>query len=111
MEKLVNHLKELTLSASMGGNEKDIKRHTSNDKLLVRHRIECLLDEGSPFLELSALAGYELYDDLQINAGGIITGIGRIHGTECIVIANDATVKGLNVLSLNRLSECFYSLK
>lgn len=81
METLVQQLKNLTFMTSKGGSEKDIKRHKSNGKLLVRHRIERLLDKSSPFLELSALAGYDLYDNLEINAGGIVTGIGRIHGT------------------------------
>lgn len=94
MQKLVDQLKDLTSTASKGGGEKDIKRHTSNGKLLVRKRIEHLLDKGSPFLELSALAGHELYKDTQLNSGGIVTGIGRIHGTECMIVANDATVKG-----------------
>lgn len=94
MQKLVDDLKAITSKASCGGSEKDIQRHTSNGKLLVRKRIELLLDKGSPFLELSALAGHDLYKDTQLNAGGIITGIGRIHGTECIIVANDATVKG-----------------
>lgn len=94
MQKLVDQLKDLTATASKGGGEKDIKRHTSNGKLLARKRIERLLDKGSPFLELSALAGHELYNDTQLNSGGIVTGIGRIHGTECMIVANDATVKG-----------------
>ncbi|XP_055307878.1 probable methylcrotonoyl-CoA carboxylase beta chain, mitochondrial [Sitodiplosis mosellana] len=94
MNTLVANLKKRTADASHGGSVKDIKRHISNGKLLVRHRIERLIDHGSPFLELSPLAGYRLYDDNEINCGGILTGIGRIHGTECIVIANDATVKG-----------------
>lgn len=91
MYALVANLKQVT--ESQGGSDKDIKRHKSNGKLLVRHRIQCLIDDGSPFLELSPLAGYNLYKD-KVNSGGIVTGIGRIHGTECIIIANDATVKG-----------------
>lgn len=94
MQKLVDQLKHLTSIASSGGSEKDIKRHKSNGKLLARKRIERLLDKGSPFLEMSSLAGHELYKDTQLNSGGIVTGIGRIHGTECVIVANDATVKG-----------------
>lgn len=94
MSKLVDNLNKITANSSKGGSDKDIKRHVSNGKLLVRNRIERLIDNGSPFLELSALAGYELYEDSQINAGGVITGIGRINGTECVIVANDATVKG-----------------
>lgn len=94
MSDLVDELRTRTEVAAKGGSDKDIQRHTSKGKLLVRERIDHLLDNGSPFLELSALAGFELYDNIQLNAGGIVTGIGRIHGTECLIIANDATVKG-----------------
>lgn len=94
MSELVSTLKKITGDISKGGGGEDIKRHISNGKLLVRQRIDRLLDPGSPFLELSTLAGYELYENLQLNAGGIITGIGRINARECIIIANDATVKG-----------------
>lgn len=94
MSSLVDELKQRTGIASLGGSDKDIQRHTAKGKLLVRERINRLLDKGSPFLEFSALAGYELYENLQINAGGIVTGIGRIQGTECVIIGNDATVKG-----------------
>lgn len=76
-----------------GGGEKARERHHAHGKLLPRDRIELLLDPGSDFLELSPLAGYELYED-DIPAAGIITGIGRIMGIECMIIANDATVKG-----------------
>lgn len=94
MSGLVDELKTRTESAALGGSPKDIERHTSKGKLLVRDRIDRLLDTGSPFLELGALAGYDLYENIQLNGGGIVTGIGRIHGTECLIIANDATVKG-----------------
>src|SRR6266513_5893178 len=63
------------------------------DKLLARERIRLLLDPGSPFLELSAFAAYEMYDGA-VPAAGIVTGIGRIAGRECVLVANDATVKG-----------------
>ncbi|KAG9289771.1 hypothetical protein G9A89_000576, partial [Geosiphon pyriformis] len=75
------------------GGEESRKRHLSRQKLLPRDRINRLLDNGSPFLELSQLAGYNLYSDL-VPAGGIITGIGRVKGVECMIIANDSTVKG-----------------
>lgn len=94
MKELVDQLKTTTAAAALGGNKKDIQRHTSKGKLLVRDRINLLLDRGSPFLELSPLAGHELYDNIKMNAGGIVTGIGRIQSTECMIIANDATVKG-----------------
>ncbi|KAG9508487.1 Methylcrotonoyl-CoA carboxylase beta chain, mitochondrial, partial [Fragariocoptes setiger] len=94
MRKAVEHLKKIQFEISQGGDEKSRLRHTNKDKLLVRDRIDHLVDVGSPFLELSPLAGYELYgDDDKVPAGGIITGIGRISGVECVIIANDATVK------------------
>src|SRR5213079_990985 len=68
-------------------------RHLGRGKLLARERIRVLLDPGSPFLELSAFAAYEMYDGA-VPAAGIVTGIGRIAGRECVLVANDATVKG-----------------
>lgn len=94
MKGLVTDLKQRTAVVAKGGSDKDIKRHLSKGKLLARSRIQRLIDDGSSFFELSPLAGFSLYDDIQINGGGIITGVGRIHGTECIIVANDATVKG-----------------
>lgn len=94
MNELVLRLKKFTEDTLSDGTDKDSLRHISNGKLLARQRVHRLLDPGSPFLELSTLAGHELYDNLKIKAGGIVTGIGRIHGIECVVIANDATVKG-----------------
>jgi 3-methylcrotonyl-CoA carboxylase beta subunit len=76
-----------------GGGEKARHKHTDRGKLLPRERIAALLDAGSPFLELSALAAGGMYDDAAPGAG-IVTGIGRVHGTEVVVVANDATVKG-----------------
>ncbi len=73
------------------------KLHKSG-KLLVRERIEKLLDPGSPFLEFSPLAGYELYGKEEINSGGIVTGVGLIHGRFCMIVANDPTVKGYFLL-------------
>lgn len=78
---------------SAGGSESARKKHTDRGKLLVRERIQNLIDTGTPFLELSLFAGWSMYPD-EINAGGIITGIGRVKGIECAIIANDATVKG-----------------
>ncbi len=89
----VNALKDLTQKLAEGGGTQTQALHRSRGKLLPRERINKLLDAGSPFLELSALAGYQLYED-EIPCGGIITGIGRIHGLECMIIVNDATVKG-----------------
>jgi 3-methylcrotonyl-CoA carboxylase beta subunit len=93
MEGLVSELNSRTEKAHLGGGEKYRERHISRGKLLPRERINTLLDTGSPFLEFSALAGYDLYDN-QVPSAGIITGIGRVSGVECVIVANDATVKG-----------------
>src|SRR5262245_3405531 len=93
MQKNVTELRAKTAEIDQGGHEKARQRHQQQGKLLPRQRIEQLLDVGSPWLELSAFAGYELYDE-PVPAGGIITGIGQIMGQQCMVIANDATVKG-----------------
>jgi acetyl-CoA carboxylase carboxyltransferase component len=76
-----------------GGGERYVARQHDQGKLLARERIELLLDRGSPWLELSPLAGWELYDDF-LPAGGVVTGIGAVHGRPCVIVANDATVKG-----------------
>ncbi|HET9105379.1 MAG TPA: carboxyl transferase domain-containing protein [Solirubrobacteraceae bacterium] len=76
-----------------GGGERARQRHLSRGKLLPRDRVDRLLDPGAPFLELSALAAHGLYDD-QAPGAGIITGVGRVSGRECVIVANDATVKG-----------------
>jgi len=76
-----------------GGSERAREKHEKRNKMFVRDRIDRLLDDGSPFLELSPLAGHELYES-SVPAGGIVTGIGRVQGLECMIVANDATVKG-----------------
>ncbi len=93
MEALVADLKEKLINIENGGGEKARKRHTDRGKLLPRERIDRLIDPGSPFLELSALAAHEVYDD-NVPAAGVITGIGRVSGQECVIVCNDATVKG-----------------
>jgi len=93
MQQQVNDLKEKVAGIKLGGGEKSREKHLSRGKLLPRDRVKALLDPGSPFLELSQLAAYKVYDD-NIPAAGIITGIGRVAGQECIIVANDATVKG-----------------
>lgn len=93
MAEQVVQLKERLSVVAGGGGAKSREKHTSRGKLLVRDRINALLDEGSPFLELSALAALDIYDN-QAPGAGIVTGIGRIHGQECMIVANDATVKG-----------------
>lgn len=92
-EKLLAELIRLRSLAQQGGGEKAQKKHTERGKLLARVRIEKLLDPGTPFLELSPLAAHEMYDG-QAPGAGIITGIGRIQDRECMIVANDATVKG-----------------
>ena len=94
MNELINELHGHTNKVLAGGGEKQVKLHKSRNKLLARERIDLLLDQGSPFLELSQLAAHQLYGSEYIPSAGIITGIGRIHGVECMVVANDATVKG-----------------
>lgn len=90
-ETLTSHLENV----AKGGGEKSVDRHRSRNKLLPRERIENILDEGSPFLELSALAAMDIYEkEGGVPSAGVITGIGRVHGIECLFIANDATVKG-----------------
>jgi 3-methylcrotonyl-CoA carboxylase beta subunit len=92
-EKLVAELQAKLAAAALGGPERARKRHVERGKLLPRDRVDTLLDPGSPFLELSPLAANGLYDD-QCPGAGIITGIGRVSGRECVIVANDATVKG-----------------
>ncbi|MBX6768538.1 MAG: methylcrotonoyl-CoA carboxylase, partial [Actinomadura rubrobrunea] len=90
---LVAELRERIDRAGRGGPERARERHVARGKLLPRDRVDALLDPGSPFLELSPLAAYGMYDD-EAPGAGIITGVGRIAGRECVVVANDATVKG-----------------
>ena len=93
MSGLVGDLKEKMKKSSIGGGEKAREKHIERGKLLPRERVNLLLDSGSPFLEFSPLAAYEMYDD-DVPAAGIITGIGRVSGKEVAIVANDATVKG-----------------
>jgi 3-methylcrotonyl-CoA carboxylase beta subunit len=93
MEGLVAELRERTAAVARGGGEKALERHRSRGKLPARERIDRLVDPGSAFLELNALAAWDLYDG-QAPSGGIVTGIGLVEGQECVIVANDATVKG-----------------
>jgi acetyl-CoA carboxylase carboxyltransferase component len=96
MAALVHELHERTrrlTERGAGGDERSIARHRERGKLPVRERIDLLVDPGSAFLELSALAANGLYDD-EAPGAGIVTGIGRVEGIECVIVANDATVKG-----------------
>ncbi len=93
MAALVADLRTEVGRASQGGDERARQRHTARGKLLPRDRLDHLLDPGAPFLELSQLAAHGMYGG-EVPAAGIITGIGRIAGRECVVVVNDATVKG-----------------
>jgi 3-methylcrotonyl-CoA carboxylase beta subunit/propionyl-CoA carboxylase len=93
MQQLVAELRERTNTARLGGGPKYLARHREQGKLPVRERIDRLLDPGSPFLELSALAAGGMYDN-EAPGAGLVTGIGRVSGREVVVVANDATVKG-----------------
>src|SRR4051794_8083872 len=104
MRELVDQLRERLAVVRQGGSESARRKHTDRGKLLPRDRIDALLDPGSPFLELSPLAAYGMYGaegaDAGLNGVGavpsasIVTGIGRVSGRECVIVANDATVKG-----------------
>ena len=93
MLEQVNNLRALLGRVSEGGGATAQQRHVSRGKLLVRERIDTLLDPGSAFLEVAPLAAYEVYGE-EVAAAGVVAGIGRVEGTECMIIANDATVKG-----------------
>ncbi|MGW4206449.1 carboxyl transferase domain-containing protein [Lentzea sp. NPDC004789] len=90
---LVDELRGKLATAALGGPEKARQRHVDRGKLLPRERVDTLVDPGSPFLELSPLAANGMYGD-EAPAAGIITGVGRVSGRECVIVANDATVKG-----------------
>ncbi|MCP4979942.1 MAG: methylcrotonoyl-CoA carboxylase, partial [Gammaproteobacteria bacterium] len=94
MLALVEDLRSKVATISLGGGGRSREKHLSRGKLLPRDRIETLLDVGSPFLEIGQFAGYQMYGDDNIAAGGLIAGIGRVNGQECMIVANDATVKG-----------------
>jgi acetyl-CoA carboxylase carboxyltransferase component len=93
MEGLVAELRERSAEVARGGGEKATERHRSRGKLTARERIDRLVDPGGAFLELNALAAWDLYDG-QAPSAGIVTGIGVVDGRECVIVANDATVKG-----------------
>jgi 3-methylcrotonyl-CoA carboxylase beta subunit len=91
--KLRDELKEKLTHIKKSGDEQSVSRHHARGKFLVRERIEKILDEGSPFIELSTLAAYKLYEE-EVPGAGVVTGIGLVQGVECMFVANDATVKG-----------------
>jgi 3-methylcrotonyl-CoA carboxylase beta subunit len=93
MRALAEELQRRREEAATGGPERARERHVARGKLLPRERVMRLLDPGSPFLELSPLAAFQMYEG-DVHAAGLITGIGRIEGRECVIVANDATIKG-----------------
>jgi acetyl-CoA carboxylase carboxyltransferase component len=93
MEALVDELRDRSAQVAEGGGEEATERHRSRGKLTARERIDRLVDPGGAFLELNALAAWDLYDG-EAPAAGIVTGIGVVEGRECVIVANDATVKG-----------------
>jgi 3-methylcrotonyl-CoA carboxylase beta subunit len=93
MGKLVDDLRARRETAAQGGPPHSRERHLSRGKLLPRDRVMNLIDPGSPFLELSPLAAHKMYED-NIHAAGVITGVGRVEGRECVVVCNDSTIKG-----------------
>jgi 3-methylcrotonyl-CoA carboxylase beta subunit len=93
MQGLVDDLRARVERLRLGGGEKYQERHHARGKLLARERIDALIDPGSPFLELSQLAAHGVYGE-DVPGAGIVTGVGRVAGQECVIVANDATVKG-----------------
>ncbi|MFN4238425.1 MAG: carboxyl transferase domain-containing protein [Vogesella sp.] len=93
MRSIVADLKAKVARAALGGGDKARDKHVAKGKLLPRERIDLLLDPGAPFLELSQLAAFGMYND-EAPGAGVITGVGRISGIDCLIVANDATVKG-----------------
>ena len=93
MAASIGALRTVVADVKTGGDDRARKRHTGRGKMLPRDRVAKLLDPGAPFLELSQLAAYRVYDD-DVPSAGIITGVGPVSGQECVVVVNDATVKG-----------------
>ncbi|MDY6926910.1 MAG: carboxyl transferase domain-containing protein [Pseudomonadota bacterium] len=93
MQKVVDDLQNTIATIVKGGGEKYVARHKAKGKLLARERIDALLDADSPFLEIGQLAAHNVYGE-EVPCAGVVAGIGLIHGSECMVVANDATVKG-----------------
>ncbi|KZZ45234.1 methylcrotonoyl-CoA carboxylase [Thalassolituus sp. HI0120] len=94
MQSLVDDLRDKLATIREGGGEASMQRHISRGKLPVRERIQQLLDPGSAFLEIGQMAAFEVYDGEHVPAAGAVAGIGRVNGVECMIVANDATVKG-----------------
>ncbi|KAF1985339.1 ClpP/crotonase [Aulographum hederae CBS 113979] len=94
MDSLVQNMQSLHDTISLGGPPKAREKHTARKKMLVRDRITALIDPGTTFMELSTLAGYDVYPGEEVAAGGIVTGVGTVEGVTCMIVANDSTVKG-----------------
>lgn len=94
MQKQIDELDVEIKKIMQGGSDDAVAKHKKKGKLLARERVDHLVDRGTAFLEFSQLAGYNMYGKDHVPAAGIVTGIGRIQGTECVIVANDATVKG-----------------
>ena len=115
MADLVADLREKSAAIAAGGGEKARAKHVARGKMLPRERVQALIDPGTPFLELSAFAAHEVYEDW-VPAAGVITGIGQVSGVTCVIVANDATVKGgtyypLTVKKHLRAQEVAFRLK
>ena len=93
MRALVSDLKEKVATVTVGGDEEARQRHLKRGKLLPRERVRTLLDPGSPFLEIGQLAAWGMYGG-DVHSASMICGIGRVQGRECVIVANDATIKG-----------------
>lgn len=91
MGEYISRLTTLHAKAAQGGSEKARQKHVDRGKMLVRDRITALIDPGTSFLELSALAGHELYPGEDVPGGAMVTGIGTVEGVMCMIVANDAT--------------------
>ncbi|KAI1875951.1 uncharacterized protein JN550_001447 [Neoarthrinium moseri] len=94
MAEAMTRLETLTRAAQQGGSAKAREKHLARKKMLPRDRVAALIDPGTTFMELSPLAGHELYPEADVPAGGIITGVGVVEGVTCMIVANDSTVKG-----------------
>ena len=93
MRAITDELRQLTAKIARGGSDEARAKHLARGKLLAHDRVEQLLDPGAPLLELSPLAALGMYGD-EVPSAGVVTGIGEVRGVECMIIANDATVKG-----------------
>jgi 3-methylcrotonyl-CoA carboxylase beta subunit len=94
MAEAMARVEKLTRAAQLGGSAKAREKHIARKKMLPRDRVAALVDPGTTFMELSPLAGHELYPEAEVPSGGIITGVGVVEGVTCMIVANDSTVKG-----------------